>query len=252
MIKFFRRIRQNMVKENKVSKYFLYAIGEIVLVVIGILIALNINNWNENLKNDNLKEFYMQSLVEDLARDTLDINRVAAFQEKDLNMLKNFKTRIYNQSSTTLDTIRKIARFEFNSEYKVKRDYNNNTFNTIISTGNIELFDRNLIDELMLLQNYQLDEINRSKNNLDQYDIIYSNYSTRYPIIAKDKPKDNIVDRLLWSNIDEKDFVGNFVAILDSKQSTFRNTIMGQREVKDKSKEILLLLQGLINIDSLE
>ena len=50
MIKFFRKIRQNMIKENKVSKYFLYAIGEIVLVVIGILIALSVNNWNEKQK----------------------------------------------------------------------------------------------------------------------------------------------------------------------------------------------------------
>ena len=53
MIKFFRKIRQNMIQENKVSKYILYAIGEIVLVVIGILIALSINNWNENRKLQN-------------------------------------------------------------------------------------------------------------------------------------------------------------------------------------------------------
>ena len=51
MINFFRKIRENMVKENRVSKYILYAIGEIVLVVIGILIALSINNWNEQKKN---------------------------------------------------------------------------------------------------------------------------------------------------------------------------------------------------------
>ncbi len=50
MIKFFRKIRQNLLMENKTSKYFKYAIGEILLVVIGILIALQINNWNENKK----------------------------------------------------------------------------------------------------------------------------------------------------------------------------------------------------------
>ena len=50
MIKFFRKIRQELLTENKFSKYLLYAIGEIVLVVIGILIALSINNWNENRK----------------------------------------------------------------------------------------------------------------------------------------------------------------------------------------------------------
>jgi len=47
MIKFFRKIRQNLLMENKTGKYFKYAIGEVLLVVIGILIALQINNWND-------------------------------------------------------------------------------------------------------------------------------------------------------------------------------------------------------------
>ena len=50
MIKFFRHIRQQLLSESKFSKYLLYAIGEIILVVIGILIALQINNWNETNK----------------------------------------------------------------------------------------------------------------------------------------------------------------------------------------------------------
>lgn len=50
MIKFFRKIRQNLLSEGKTTKYLKYAIGEIILVVIGILIALSINNWNENRK----------------------------------------------------------------------------------------------------------------------------------------------------------------------------------------------------------
>ena len=53
MIKFFRKIRYNLMSENKTGKYFKYAIGEIVLVVIGILIALSINNWNEDRKQHN-------------------------------------------------------------------------------------------------------------------------------------------------------------------------------------------------------
>ena len=55
MIPFFRKIRKTLADDNKPIKYLRYAIGEIVLVVIGILIALQINNWNENRK-DNLKE----------------------------------------------------------------------------------------------------------------------------------------------------------------------------------------------------
>ena len=55
MIKFFRKIRQRLLTENKFSKYLLYAIGEIVLVVIGILIALQINNCNEERIDPELK-----------------------------------------------------------------------------------------------------------------------------------------------------------------------------------------------------
>lgn len=50
MIKLFRHIRKSLIDENKMSKYFKYAIGEIILVIIGILMALQINNWNENRK----------------------------------------------------------------------------------------------------------------------------------------------------------------------------------------------------------
>ncbi|MBO0341043.1 hypothetical protein J0654_05270 [Muricauda lutimaris] len=51
MIKFFRNIRKSLLNEGKTGKYLKYALGEILLVVIGILIALQINNWNENRKN---------------------------------------------------------------------------------------------------------------------------------------------------------------------------------------------------------
>ena len=59
MIKFFRKIRQQLLVENKFSKYLLYAIGEIILVVIGILIALQINNWNEVRKTENMGKVYI-------------------------------------------------------------------------------------------------------------------------------------------------------------------------------------------------
>ncbi|MFD2587399.1 DUF6090 family protein [Croceitalea marina] len=62
MIKFFRKIRQKLLSENKFSKYLLYAVGEIILVVIGILIALQINNWNQK----RIQQLEEQSIVKNI------------------------------------------------------------------------------------------------------------------------------------------------------------------------------------------
>ncbi len=69
MIKFFRNIRQNLIMENKTSKYLKYAIGEIVLVMIGILLALQVNNWNENRKQLIQQEFLLKQLLVDAEVD---------------------------------------------------------------------------------------------------------------------------------------------------------------------------------------
>tara|TARA_R100000988_G_C3960972_1_gene146151 strand:+ start:109 stop:831 length:723 start_codon:yes stop_codon:yes gene_type:complete len=76
MIKFFRKIRQKLLTENKFSKYLLYAIGEIILVVIGILIALSINNWNETQKNQNDKKSVYSIIKTDLTTDIENIDKV--------------------------------------------------------------------------------------------------------------------------------------------------------------------------------
>jgi hypothetical protein len=74
MIKFFRKIRQNLLIENNTSKYFKYAIGEIILVVIGILIALQINNWNEARKTKLTEAIKLNKLLLDLKLDSIAFN----------------------------------------------------------------------------------------------------------------------------------------------------------------------------------
>jgi hypothetical protein len=73
MIKFFRRVRQNLLSEGKTGKYLKYALGEIVLVVIGILIALQINNWNEGRKEDNIENKILVEISKGLKQDLIDI-----------------------------------------------------------------------------------------------------------------------------------------------------------------------------------
>ena len=84
MIQFFRHIRQTLVMENKTSKYFKYAIGEIVLVVIGILIALQINNWNETRKDHKKEKVILNQIHLDFLSNKVQLDSIKASNEKAL------------------------------------------------------------------------------------------------------------------------------------------------------------------------
>ena len=88
MIKFFRKIRYDLMKKNKTGKYFKYAIGEIILVVIGILIALQINNWNETRKLQNTTKSIYSIIKTDLLTDIENIDMVLARSVKREGFLK--------------------------------------------------------------------------------------------------------------------------------------------------------------------
>ncbi|MDO1501189.1 DUF6090 family protein [Winogradskyella maritima] len=86
MIKFFRKIRYNLMEQNKTGKYFKYAIGEIILVVIGILIALQINNWNENRKSLINERVVLTKFLQDLESDSTFF-QFNNYRLKDINQL---------------------------------------------------------------------------------------------------------------------------------------------------------------------
>ena len=85
MIKFFRHIRKTLLMENKTSKYLKYAIGEIILVVAGILIALQINNWNEARKISNLEIDIIKELKNNLDSDLIDIDENIGWHTQGVN-----------------------------------------------------------------------------------------------------------------------------------------------------------------------
>ena len=90
MIKLFRKIRYNLMSENKTGRYFKYAIGEIILVVIGILIALQINNWNEDKKSLKQEKTYYCKIAEDLQVDIKNIDSSLVTIDKQLGSTERF------------------------------------------------------------------------------------------------------------------------------------------------------------------
>ena len=90
MIKFFSQIRQNLLSEGKTKNYLKYAIGEIVLVVIGILIALGINNWNERENNRSQAEKHLETIKLNLQDDILQAEMLISETQTTIDYANDF------------------------------------------------------------------------------------------------------------------------------------------------------------------
>ncbi|MBT8182133.1 MAG: hypothetical protein KJO53_11150 [Eudoraea sp.] len=136
MINFFRRIRKKLADDNKPLKYARYAIGEILLVVIGILIALQINNWNEGRKKSSLTETYRLKIIEELDSDIENLTFLDS-------MNSIYTSRILNHISNNDSTKQKIALpiNQSHENYVIATFYSKTySINTLLNTGELSLF----------------------------------------------------------------------------------------------------------------
>lgn len=88
MVQFFRNIRRRLIESGRVRRYLAYASGEILLVVIGILIAMQINNWNEDRKLSLALDSSLWEVREDLIQDTMELNRMIIIRKIDFEAQK--------------------------------------------------------------------------------------------------------------------------------------------------------------------
>ncbi len=150
MIKLFRNIRKNLLNEGKTSKYFKYAIGEIILVVIGILIALSINNWNEDRKYKHQETEYLKRLLSENQQDVTTFSKNIQSIEKGNESIVKLSEALKDESVDDSDLIR-VANdyFKYGSIYPVFTS-STSTFEDLSSTGNLQVITNvNLRDSIV-------------------------------------------------------------------------------------------------------
>lgn len=162
MIKFFRKIRQNMIKENKISKYLLYAIGEIVLVVIGILIALSINNNNEDKKARKQELKYLKNLQIDIQSELKNNDTIIAFRDNKAKISANMLD--FKKLETTEDLL------AFEQAIQIVFWWTtfiptNNTYKELLSSGNLNYIKNDSIKNYLM----ELDKIYVKIDNLEHH-----------------------------------------------------------------------------------
>lgn len=155
MIKLFRHIRKRLLSENKFSKYFLYAIGEIFLVMIGILLALQVNNWNNERIEKQIERKFLKGLKDDLEVDLENlqffINDKVSKENSALALLKFSSPQSPPEVRILDSTIWQVFRWrEFHPS--------TNTIDEIIGSGSLGIIKNDTLKEnlLNIKHNYTL------------------------------------------------------------------------------------------------
>lgn len=134
MIKFFRRIRQKLIVERNLRKYLIYAIGEILLVVIGILIALQINNRNERSKVYKIEQEYLKRLKTDLEKDKIYFTERRQYADELLKQYQIYTDKSYDFQETYKNFSELFCCLDFPpTELSIHKS----TYTELISTGNL-------------------------------------------------------------------------------------------------------------------
>ena len=144
MLHFFRKIRHDLIANNKSYKYLKYGIGEIVLVVLGILIALYINNWNEERKNEEKLISIFIEIQDDLSKDILRLDEILPwYKERD-----SLIYLVLNDSLTIEDYVDNPSISDITYNYELL-DIHDNGFNNLMNNMNyIESSHKPIVDKL--------------------------------------------------------------------------------------------------------
>lgn len=258
MIKFFRNIRHQLLRENRTSRYLLYAIGEIVLVVIGILIALQINNWNENRKLRQKEQTVLKQLKQEFEANLHQLNGKIEIRNTVIKNGQKILDYIDNPNEVAEDSlIIKIAGISNPSSFDPIQ-------NDLVSSGNIDIIQNQELTQL--LTNWtsdviQLQEVEQmyfryfenqilpfiNENGIGR-NMVYFYYSDVIPVLLESAKIENVVNGKSSNAKDAKSMLGDskFESLISYAISlnTFNN--QESKTLKDHINSILVSINSQI------
>ena len=171
MIRFFRSLRQRLLTENRVSKYLLYALGEIALVMIGILLALQVNSWNDHRTNLRKSKEFHQRMIDDL---DLIINSSSGEVSRSTDLMESLNSSVEILESGELnDSTKSVLDFALLNYYQMVRlNTELSSYEEMKSSGQIGLIRntelRNKINRYVTFHNAMADIFDQLAQNIGE------------------------------------------------------------------------------------
>jgi len=240
MIKFFRHIRKSLLMENKTGKYFKYAIGEIVLVVIGILIALQINNWNEAKQTKEKEHQVLTEIVSDLEFTLQDLDRV-------INKRTNNLKRTINSINTIIDVLEKDKPYHDSLAFHFRAtnaydniDFKTSGYQSLVSIGT------DLIENPKLrsaIGKFHTSSINDTKGgfeevHLDFYSYMLDYYRKKFTIVIINNSVEKLVPNDFEALKKDKEYIQSIKTFLSVNIAYFDILTEVNNEAEQLKKDI--------------
>lgn len=236
----FKNFRKRFIQTGRVQRYLAYAIGEIILVVLGILIALQVNTWNEGRKKQNRKKHYLQSLVMDLKSDLQELDSLMIDAKQDTSQLGRLRVRI-SSPNAKLDTLIHIYRYELNPMITDAAKFKTTTFHAIETSGDIALFSPESIEKLTVLNKLQQAHLDFTLQDLTQYKESVNELIRKYPspMYGGSMKADSPMSQKVWNSIEAADFVSDLNGLIIVKYISNQLYLERSKEIKEQTKNLL-------------
>jgi len=246
MLIFLRKIRKKLLKDNKIASYLIYAVGEIFLVVVGILIAVSLNNWNNERKDQEKIDRTVDFMIEELKKDSVAMVDELDYHHKAIQKVDSLFKRMQHPDAT-FDTILHIMKYEYDARWTTHFLYNSTAYESMKSLG---LFE-SLPDLLSA-------DIDRLYKNLESTSSVMDMYSNQYrePLeefvkrytIGKDST--TLVFKTAWANVNPEHFVPRAWWLVFTKNLLFSRYVLSLEENQSYTNELIVKLRQYRSVNN--
>lgn len=241
MIKFFRRIRQNLLTKNKFSKYLLYAIGEIILVFIGIAMALQFNNWNEEKKTKEKERHALVEIISDLDLNISSLNGIINEDGNNVNHnMNSIKIIISNLENTK--TYHDSLTIHFSNIFNYNNvDLKSSGYESLTSIGMDLISDNELRSEIGKFYSYTLPKVKVAHIELrDDFYHYMLDFLRKEFIEIRDEQNNRKSTPVNYESLqNNREFIESLKAYLDVNVYFKRKTL----ETIDEAKKLKKLIE---------
>ena len=188
MIKFFRHIRKDIMNQNKTGKpasktgrYFKYAIGEIILVVIGILIALSINNWNENRITSNKENTILANIHKEFSENKKQLEKIVVEHKEEYNNTTKIINHFPIKSKPEPMVLDSLSKYLWESYDGWTFNPSQTSINALTSTSSFDIISNTDLRNLLiswsdLVEDYQEEEQHNKDYIINHYEVYISKH----------------------------------------------------------------------------